>query len=152
MVGLGKMALSRLLTRTFFPDGFLHSGPRISCLGRRALEGGGPHRRATCGSVMIFPQRRNAVLRKLTPGVLLLALAASYVLVWVHILYVHESVFSEDQCAVCSWAKSFGNAAPAVPAVLAAFLCARLVTPSFLAFRPFCCRLPFSARSPPATV
>jgi hypothetical protein len=97
-------------------------------------------------------RRRNAVLRKVTPGVLLLALAASYVLVWVHDLHVHESVFSEDQCAVCSWAKNFGNTAPAAPAVPAVSLCAPVVTPSFLVFRPFCCRLPFSARSPPATV
>jgi hypothetical protein len=98
---------------------------------------------------MVVGQPSKNRCRRLTAAVLLVAVVAGYVLVWVHAEAVHRSTSPADKCVVCSWAKdlaTIGSAQPGIPLVQPA---GRVAPPSLPTTRPFYYRLPLSARSPP---
>ena len=104
------------------------------------------------GAIMVLPQPSKDRCWKLTAAVLLVAVVAGYVLVWVHTEAVHGSASPTDKCVVCSWAKNLatiGSAQPGIPLVRPA---GRVAPPSLPITCPFYYRLPLSARSPPGPV
>ena len=103
-------------------------------------------------SRMPSPNPRNLPYRTLTVAALVLAIVGGYVLVWVHAEYVHGSVESPHDCAVCSWAKSLPTFAVADPPVVAGRPAGQIPSPSLPMAPPSSYRLPFSARPPPPTV
>ena len=101
------------------------------------------------GSVMIAKQRLKALIREGAPIALLLAIAVSYALVWLHADHAHPWGLSSDACAVCSWAKSLAVSACVEPAVVAVYGPGGLRAAPLQIFYPSYYRLPLSARSPP---
>lgn len=87
--------------------------------------------------------------RKLTLAVLLLAMTAACVLVWVHAEHVHESAISSDKCMVCSWANSMATIGASHVVVATVPFLGRIEALPLLLSRAFHCRLHFSARAPP---
>ena len=105
-----------------------------------------------CEATMVLPEPMKTRCRRLTAGLLLVAVVSGYVLVWVHAQKVHVSASAADKCAVCSWAKNLatiGSSQPSVPVVRPV---GRVAPPPLPVTHPFYYRLPLSARSPPGPV
>jgi hypothetical protein len=98
---------------------------------------------------MIARQRLKALIREAAPVVLLLAIAVSYLLVWLHADHAHPLGLCSDECAVCSWAKSLAVSGCAEPAVVAVYASGGLGPAPLQIVYPSYYRLPLSARSPP---
>jgi len=101
------------------------------------------------GPAMVIREPLRTRCRRLTIAALLLAIAGGYVLVLVHAEYAHGSALSPEKCVVCSWAQNLATIGIAYVGIVAVSAAGRIATPSLLSSRPFCYRLPLSARSPP---
>jgi ABC-type transport system involved in cytochrome c biogenesis permease subunit len=98
---------------------------------------------------MASRQRLTTVLKKLTLAILVVAIAGSYLLVWIHAGHAHESALSEEQCAVCAWATSLATIGVTAPAIaLVRPVCRIVPRPPVVCLPAFFC-LSFSVRSPP---
>ena len=97
-------------------------------------------------------QRKKTFVVKSTLAAMLLAIAASYALVWVHTIHEHGTIQSTDQCAVCSFAKNLATIGAWCVVVATVCVAGRIETPPVLISHRAKLHLPASARSPPRTV